>query len=90
MFQLWIQERNTVKNAKSIQIIKWLNIKKLKSLHLLKEREDMTWNNLDSEGKPKLFSIKRLKPLKKLHWDWNVPCVRLEEWIWLKDARPSF
>ena len=53
------------KNAKNIQIIKLLNWKKEKKVLVLREEEDMTWNNQDLVVKPNLFSTRKLKQQRK-------------------------
>jgi len=50
----------------------------------------MIWNNLGLEVKQNLFSIKKQKLQKRLHWDSNVQSAKLREWILLKDAKLLF
>jgi len=50
----------------------------------------MTWNNLVSEVKQSLFSTKRQKLQKRLHWDSNAQYAKQKEWTWSKDVKLLF
>lgn len=49
----------------------------------LKVREDTTVSNPVSVVKPSQFSTRRLRPPRRLSWDWNVSTARPRpNWLW--------